>query len=172
MTYFLMRKHTAPGEVPAQIPPELERAFLNYQWPGNIRELENIIRKFLVLRDAGPIVRELSGRPKFEPVSRSTPTALPNDIAVHEVKAPPVPVMPALTSVSSEPIPLLEQLERTKREAERKAILDVLKATNWNRRQAAVLLHIEYKALLYKMKGLSIKKEKPNHVRGAAYTGD
>jgi two-component system response regulator AtoC len=164
MAYFLMRKHTAPSEAPAPIPPELETAFLNYHWPGNIRELENIIRRFLVLRDAGPIVRELSGRPNLEPVSRSTPTAPPNDTAEHEVKAPPVPAMPALTSVSSEPIPLLEQLERTKREAERKAILDVLKATNWNRRQAAVLLHIEYKALLYKMKGLSIKKEK----RGSA----
>jgi DNA-binding NtrC family response regulator len=92
------------------------------------------------------------------------PTGPASDTAEHEVKTPPVPVISALTSVSSEPIPLLEQLERAKREAERKAILDVLKATNWNRRQAAVLLHIEYKALLYIMKGLSIKKEK----RGSA----
>ena len=43
----------------------------------------------------------------------------------------------------------------------RTAILDALKTTHWNRRQAAVLLHVDYKALLYKMKGLSIKKEKP-----------
>jgi DNA-binding NtrC family response regulator len=55
---------------------------------------------------------------------------------------------------------LLEQVARAKQEAERDAICATLKATNWNRKQVAQLLNIDYKALLYKMKKLSTKKEK------------
>ena len=56
--------------------------------------------------------------------------------------------------------PVLEQVARDKQEAERAAIVGVLKSTNWNRKQASKLLQIDYKALLYRMKRLSIKKEK------------
>ncbi len=55
---------------------------------------------------------------------------------------------------------MLEQVARAKREAERAAIIGALKSTNWNRKQASLLLQIDYKALLYKMNRLSIKKEK------------
>ena len=55
---------------------------------------------------------------------------------------------------------MLQQVAQAKREAERSAILAALKSTNWNRRQASALLQIDYKALLYKMKVLSIKREK------------
>jgi DNA-binding NtrC family response regulator len=52
------------------------------------------------------------------------------------------------------------QVANAKREAERVAILAALRATKWNRRQASVRLQTDYKSLLYKMKVLSIKKEK------------
>jgi hypothetical protein len=55
---------------------------------------------------------------------------------------------------------VLEQVARAKRDAERTAIIGALKSTNWNRKRASVLLQIDYKALLYKMKKLSIRKEK------------
>jgi hypothetical protein len=55
---------------------------------------------------------------------------------------------------------VLEQVARANREAERSAIVSALRSTNWNRKQAALVLQIEYKALLYKMKRLAIKKEK------------
>ena len=55
--------------------------------------------------------------------------------------------------------PVLVQVAHAKREAERSAILDALRLTDWNRRQASVLLQIDYKALLYKMKVLSIAKD-------------
>jgi len=65
-----------------------------------------------------------------------------------------------LASASQPAAPLLEQVAKAKRDAERAAIVGVLKSTNWNRKQASLLLDINYKALLYKMKKLSIKKEK------------
>jgi DNA-binding NtrC family response regulator len=56
--------------------------------------------------------------------------------------------------------PVLVQVANAKREAERAAIIAALRATKWNRRQASVRLQTDYKGLLYKMKVLSIKKEK------------
>jgi hypothetical protein len=55
--------------------------------------------------------------------------------------------------------PVLVQVANAKREAERLAILEALRATKWNRRKASVQLQTDYKGLLYKMKVLSIKKE-------------
>src|ERR1019366_8001097 len=55
--------------------------------------------------------------------------------------------------------PVFIQVANAKREAERSAILAALRQTNWNRRQASAQLQIDYKALLYKMKVLSITKD-------------
>ena len=55
---------------------------------------------------------------------------------------------------------MLVQVANAKREAERTAILAALRSTNWNRRQAAARLQTDYKGLLYKIRVLSIKKEK------------
>src|SRR5205814_10546383 len=51
---------------------------------------------------------------------------------------------------------ILEQVSRAKEEAERTAIVAALESTQWNRKKAAVLLKIDYKALLYKIKKLDI----------------
>jgi two-component system response regulator AtoC len=51
---------------------------------------------------------------------------------------------------------VLQEASRAKDVAEAEAILDALHRSQWNRKQAAALLNIEYKALLYKMKKLSI----------------
>jgi two-component system response regulator AtoC len=53
---------------------------------------------------------------------------------------------------------VLEEVSRTKQEAEAAAILEALHCSRWNRKQAAALLNIDYKALLYKMKKLSIEE--------------
>jgi DNA-binding NtrC family response regulator len=82
------------------------------------------------------------------------------EIAPPRPKPPALPVITKLATVLDSAVPVLEQVAKAKREAERAAILAVLEATRWNRREAAGLLHIDYKALLYEMKGLSIKKEK------------
>jgi two-component system response regulator AtoC len=136
--------------------------FLAYDWPGNIRELENVIRKFLIFRDAQVIERDFRLRLARKPVQRA---ASPDETVS---TLPPLPAVAGhsadgagnLNGNGDGATPVLLQVAQAKREAERSAILAALKSTNWNRRQASTLLQIDYKALLYKMKVLSIKKEK------------
>jgi two-component system response regulator AtoC len=162
MAAFLVRKHAPPGAPPAQIPPSLQEMFLAYDWPGNIRELENVIRKFLIFRDAQVIERDFRLKLARKPVQRA---ALPEETVS---ALPPLPEVAGhsadgagnLNGNGNGATPVLLQVAQAKREAERSAILAALKSTNWNRRQASTLLQIDYKALLYKMKVLSIKKEK------------
>ena len=72
------------------------------------------------------------------------------------VPAPaPVPIRDDLESLAP-PDPLLERANEEHRQAESTAILAALDSTRWNRKRAAALLKINYKALLYKMKKLGI----------------
>ena len=138
---FLLRKHLPEG-VPAPIfTPVLKQALLTHEWPGNIRELENVIRKFTILGDPEMIARELRSkvsRKAVAPAAESTGDS---------VRKEPAAIAP----------PILEQVTKAKQQAETEAILAALNATRWNRKQAAALLKIDYKALLYKMKKLAIE---------------
>ena len=158
---FLVRKHSPPGAPALQIPPTLKELFLQYRWPGNVRELENTIRKFIVFRGARSIEQDLHHKLQSAHVNGSSSHGI---APVHEPSPMDMPVpTPAADAAmpSSGAASVLEQVARAKREAERAAIMGALKSTNWNRKQASVLLRIDYKALLYKMKRLSIRKEKP-----------
>jgi DNA-binding NtrC family response regulator len=174
---FFIRKHAEQGTAVAKIPPRLQELFLEYQWPGNVRELENLVRRFLIIPDALYVEQYLRGRlapkPASDPVHVETlPSAEPPQIDV--------PVTPPNATNGTDGVqgtnavndhsivngesgvvtPVLVQVANAKREAERAAILAALRATKWNRRQASVRLQTDYKGLLYKMKVLSIKKEK------------
>ena len=161
MAEFLMKKHTGPGAAPIQLPPALKESFVAYSWPGNIRELENMIRKFIVLRDARLIEQELRGATECRLAAASIPQPMPAPSAdIPRLNAPVLRINEDVRSVPNHAAPVLEQVELAKREAQRSAILAALKSANWNRRQAAAALRVDYKALLYRMKRLDIKKEK------------
>jgi two-component system response regulator AtoC len=134
----LMKKHALPGvEVPV-ITPELQQAMLTHPWPGNVRELENLVRKLLILGNPSLLARDLRAkatRKSLAPAFRSAPVGAPET-------------------------GMLEQASRAKDQAEKQAILATLNATRWNRRQAAMLLQVDYKALLYKMKKLDIDEKR------------
>ena len=82
------------------------------------------------------------------------------------------------TPVKAEPAqtaPILEQVTRAKQQAESEAILAALNTTRWNRKKAAALLKIDYKALLYKMKKLGLDGGSPSleeFVRAAGVDGE
>lgn len=141
---FLIAKHTAANVPAITLTPALEQALLAYHWPGNIRELDNLMRRYLVLRDPESMLRHLQAR-----TAGRSADASPSP-------APPVPAEPA--EPAAECVPILEKVTKAKEQAETEAILSVLNATCWNRKQAAALLNIDYKALLYKMKKLNVEE--------------
>ena len=151
---FLMRKHaTKNAPVPA-FTLDLQHAMMTYHWPGNVRELENYVRKFLIFRDSDVIARELHAKATRSSLTIAAPVAEPH----------PVPVKHHV-----EDSPILEQVVKAKQQAETDAILAALNSTHWNRKRAAALLKIDYKALLYKMKKLGIEaKPAPATVAAAA----
>jgi len=147
MAEFLLKKHAQPGTAPLPITPALHQVLVAHAWPGNIRELENVMRKYLVVRDAETIIEDLRSR-----MLRRTATA------GQQMRAAAAGASSG-TIYEEAPVapPILARVNRAKEQAETDAILAALNSTRWNRKQAAQLLNIDYKALLYKMKKLSIE---------------
>jgi DNA-binding NtrC family response regulator len=138
---LFLRKH-AIGHAPSvAITPALQEALLSHDWPGNVRELENVIRKLLVLQRPDCVAQELQSS------ARRRSTVPPATVPDQEKTVAPH---------SAEDESVLARVDYAWREAETKAILAALNSTLWNRKRAAEVLNIDYKALLYKMKKLGI----------------
>jgi DNA-binding NtrC family response regulator len=118
-----------------------------------VRELENFVRRFVIFRDAGVLARELQAK------STRKLLAVPPMVGTQHTPPAALPVVPQQKQPEIES-PILEQVTKAKHMAETEAILAALNSTRWNRKQAAALLKIDYKALLYKMKKLGVE-DKP-----------
>ncbi len=143
---YLLQKHSVPGSFVPVITPNLKDALLAHQWPGNVRELENTVRKLTVLRDPHLVASGLLRKPEHK--RRRGDVSAANGVAAEP--KPNVNGAPAKASI-------LERVTKAKQQAELEAILAALNSTRWNRKQAAVRLQIDYKALLYKMKKLGLE---------------
>jgi two-component system response regulator AtoC len=110
----------------------LMKVFMRHHWPGNIRELENMIKRLAVFGDEAAIIGELNPEAKKRESYQKRN---------HQAYGPIAPVL-SLKEVS----------RRAVKQAEREAILNALRQTNWNRKKAAKLLRISYKAILNKIK--------------------
>lgn len=121
---------------------EIRNFLKEYPWPGNVRELRNVIQRLVILKDWKTLKNELETR-MLE--------GIPANESTYE-KEPDVSEWEPEESETAVFIPLKEVKRRAIEEAERKAIMSVLQKTNWNRRKAAEILQISYKALLYKIK--------------------
>jgi two-component system response regulator AtoC len=149
---LFLRKHGVPRARPKELDHTLKQALLSYDWPGNIRELENVVHRFLVLQDPELIAQELMAgmnrRKAYE--SANTATVL------------------AKKAVASSDLPVFEEVNETKAQLEEEVIRAALDLTHWNRKKAAQLLMMDYKALLYKMKKLDISSQTGERAAGAS----
>jgi two-component system, NtrC family, response regulator AtoC len=122
------------GLQPQSFSAELLDTCHRYSWPGNLRELENFVKRYLVMGEDSLILDE--GQPKPE---------LPKQVFG-------VPFTGEAENVTPIDAGSLKTLMRNiKGEAERNAIAVALEKTNWNRRAAARQLRISYRGLLYKI---------------------
>jgi len=137
---FLHRYSILYGKPVPSISVELMDAFQRHPFPGNVRELENLIKRVIVLESDRLVLNEMLERERGEPASYS---ALAEFIAHSERTAGE--------------IPLREVGRRAAQEAERETIGQMLRYTDWNRKQAAGLLGISYKTLLQKIRGCGLE---------------
>ena len=111
---------------PAPLSRNLVRLMQKYDWPGNIRQLDNMIRSYVLMGSEEALVAELVEEER--PASKAAA-----DVDV------------------SQPITLKVVTKQATHELERQIILKVLKANNWNRQKTAKWLKISYRSLLYKL---------------------
>ncbi len=148
---YFVRKYRRRYNCPEEpFSAELMRELMNYDFPGNVRELETRVRRLVVLRDPQGVLRELTNRP-----SRELPPAQPEPQATNVIQQPPVPAN-VLAAPNGEDVSLKDIARHAAMLAEREAILNMLARTAWNKRKAAARLKISYKALLYKIKECGI----------------
>ncbi len=174
-------KHNRSGSAPPRIGPELTATLLNHRWPGNVRELENIMRSYLVVRDATIVMNELNetalraNRRALQAaagarnghVHSSSPVIERSQHAFEDESAPAQPLLVRTPSQAADTTRTeLARVDEARRKAETELILRTLNSTLWNRKRAAAVLGIDYRALLYKMKKLGIVQ--PAQLTGAA----
>ncbi|HEY0566220.1 MAG TPA: sigma-54 dependent transcriptional regulator [Terriglobales bacterium] len=123
LDYFMRRLSKKYDREPLGYSTALMHACVNHSWPGNLRELENFVKRYIVLKDEHAMIQEL------------------------------MPARVADTGASLPDGSGLKSLVRSmKDDAEAIAISRALESTRWNRKQAAGELKISYKALLYKIR--------------------
>ncbi len=131
--HFLVKYSEKFGKELHEPTKHLMDATIRYPWPGNLRELENFVKRYVILEDDEGSLRELV------------------EMSASRQR----------TSPREEPAPPKEQglkalVRSLKDEAEMEAIADALEKTRWCRKDAAKMLGISYKALLYKMRQFNL----------------
>jgi two-component system response regulator AtoC len=136
--YFLRRFSEKYQKKFKSASESMMRALMAHHWSGNIRELQNVIQRYLVLGNEEEIVSELRRAGKED---KTTSEAGEGE----------------RTFISSQPS--LKQVHKdAARKVEAKIILKALEMTHYNRKKAAQLLNISYKSLLYKIKECGLLK--------------
>ena len=105
----------------------------SYHWPGNIRELENLIKRFVILGDEEAVRMDLMPKPS---------SMLEFDLDLDK------------------PISLKVVTRNAVHELERKIILSILQSNEWNRKRTAKALNISYRALLYKIREVGVPSKR------------
>ncbi len=130
--HFLEKLSAGYGKPRKELKLETMRLLQSYEWPGNVRQLENLIKQIVVRSDENIIYDTLKG-PIPSPSRKGTILDIDDDDFVMKAK-----------------------VDNAVAEVEKLMITKALHKTNWNRRKAAKLLDISYRSLLYKIKDYKI----------------
>jgi DNA-binding NtrC family response regulator len=141
LKHFMTRMAERYARPPLPLSPPMLEACQAYSWPGNLRELNNFLKRYLILADENLAVAEL--QPRNDGNGGGT--------------------MGSSAAKGGEAGGLKSLARTAKDEAEGEAIRQALEQTNWNRKQAAALLQISYKALLYKIRQYGIAEAAKSH---------
>jgi two-component system response regulator AtoC len=125
--FFLRKNSLLLGRTQPSLSSRALEILQEYSWPGNIRELENIVKRIV---------------------------ALGNDSVVWELG--PLVTRTSAPRENTEKLSLKQAGRAASRQAEKELILKVLARTHWNRKRAAQQLQISYKALLYKLRQMGL----------------
>jgi len=120
--------------------PSALHLLCKHSWPGNIRELENLIERYVILGSEDAIFSELLSREQAHPAAE-----IPPEGQIH------------LKTVTRQAV----------HDLERKIILSVLEANRWNRKRTASALKISYRALLYKIHRAGLPRKRGMHLPSA-----
>ena len=139
--YFLQLYNEQYGRSAPSLPPALLQRLQAYHWPGNIRELENLMKRYAILGSpdvfSNAFVKESEDEDEFN-----------------------------FDMPASGTIFLKEVTRQAIRKIERNIILKVLQANQWNRKKAAKALNISYRALLYKLKEAGLQTGDDDELEG------
>ncbi|MGB9630026.1 MAG: sigma 54-interacting transcriptional regulator, partial [Thermodesulfobacteriota bacterium] len=140
VNYFLDRFSRKYHKTVKPLSEKVLRLINHHPWIGNVRELENMIQRYVILGDEKMIVDEIAPGGKKDFLV---------ELERKEKKIIPQRVRPSLKEVHREAL----------KKAESEIIFKALEMTNWNRKKAARQLNIIYKALLYKIKEIELSKK-------------
>ncbi len=138
VNYFVQRYSKLYNREGFTVPPQVMQQLVQHTYPGNVRELENIVKRMMVLNDP-----------------HLARTALPLPKAGRDGNGEP-------DGPDGQAVSLKEISRGAALAAEREAIVKALEQTRWNRVRAAKLLNISYRALLYKIKDVGLQPERPS----------
>jgi len=137
--YFIDRYSQVFHHTPELLSKSAIRLMQNYHWPGNIRQLENLIRSYVLIGSEEALVAELMPEQQRNGVTAEI------DL--------------------SEPISLKDITRKATHDLERQIILKVLQANSWNRQKTAKWLQISYRSLLYKLSEAGMPEVPPRPIR-------
>ena len=118
------------------ISPQVLEKMHNFSWPGNVRQLENMVRQAIVRNDDSTITDQILSNSQMS--KHSNQSVSTNHVTSNNIE-------------EEKDYSLKERIGKIVAEEEKKLISEVLKITNWNRRKASELLQISYRSLLYKI---------------------
>ncbi len=160
--YFQLYKDKYPNSLGAYPSPDIMDRLCRYSWPGNVRQLQNCIKKQMVLNSWEKIFEELPRDPLETPALVEEPAIAPAhfDENYNQERLNLISEFVDLSTSSEklfEDISLKKIKKMASDKVEKEVISFVLDKVGWNRSRASKILKVSYKTLLYKMTEFEVK---------------